>query len=278
MPQLVAPGVTLHTRQEVGLPANTAPKLTRTQVGYFIVHYSTGQELGRDDYAQWVRDIEHHHRHVRKWDNGFAYCWAVARDPDPEQAHIIEGRGFSQGGHTFGHNTDGVGVVFLGDDDPEYDDATPGVRRALKWLADHADTWRGQRLIRTGHRDFNATSCPGLELHGWVHSGMPVAPYNGRHVVSLPLPTPPRPAGTAPSRSVVRPNPTLRRGAYGDQVTHLQRALNVFDQRLVDDGVFGRRTRHAVISFQSFWGLVPDGIYGHKSAAALDGALRLAGK
>lgn len=59
--------------------------------------------------------------------------------------------------------------------------------------------------------------------------------------------------------------PTLRRGASGDLVKTIQRAVGVSD-----DGDFGPRTEAAVRAFQRQRGLVPDGIVGPASWKAID--------
>jgi hypothetical protein len=279
MGQYVGDGITFHTRQDLGLGPNTAPALDRSRVTHGFVHYTTGEELGRDDFAQWWRDIDRHHKVVNGWENGLAYCWGVARDTDPERAHVLEGRGLAVGGHTRDWNSRSVGIVFLGDDDPDYADATPGVRRALAWLIAHAEAGLATSLTWQGHRDVVATGCPGDELHAWVHGGRPITPYIGSPGVR-PLPAPPLPVPDIPEPTLglPRPKPTLRRGSYGQQVADLQHALNVFDQKLGVDGIFGRRTRHAVMNFQRFWKIGVDGIYGPISARTLDAALTMAGR
>ncbi len=57
---------------------------------------------------------------------------------------------------------------------------------------------------------------------------------------------------------------TIRLGNRGDDVYVLQSALKV-----AADGVFGHKTEAAVINFQKVCGLVPDGIVGAKTWAAL---------
>lgn len=59
---------------------------------------------------------------------------------------------------------------------------------------------------------------------------------------------------------------TVRRGAKGDIVKALQRALGI-----ADDGQFGLATEAAVLEFQREHGLIPDGIVGPASWRALDG-------
>ncbi len=61
------------------------------------------------------------------------------------------------------------------------------------------------------------------------------------------------------------PRPTLRRGATGDLVRHIQARTGA-----AVDGDFGPGTEAAVRRFQKTRGMVPDGIVGPKTWAALD--------
>lgn len=72
--------------------------------------------------------------------------------------------------------------------------------------------------------------------------------------------------------------PLVRYGARGAYVCTLQDALNTGGQTLTVDGIFGPRTRAAVIAFQRANGLVQDGIVGcltwTQLTALTNGALR----
>jgi len=69
-----------------------------------------------------------------------------------------------------------------------------------------------------------------------------------------------------PAHEPDSPNrPTIRRGATGDLVRHVQKKIGV-----VVDGMFGRKTEAAVRMFQRAHELVPDGVVGPKTWAALD--------
>lgn len=57
---------------------------------------------------------------------------------------------------------------------------------------------------------------------------------------------------------------TLRLGSTGEEVKVLQKALGI-----TADGIFGKKTENAVISYQSTHGLVIDGVVGNKTWAAL---------
>ncbi|WP_405521524.1 peptidoglycan-binding protein [Streptomyces canus] len=64
--------------------------------------------------------------------------------------------------------------------------------------------------------------------------------------------------------------PTLAAGATGGCVTHLQQDLNrAAGAGLQADGIFGAKTRQAVIGFQRAYGLTRDGAVGVKTAQTL---------
>jgi peptidoglycan hydrolase-like protein with peptidoglycan-binding domain len=77
--------------------------------------------------------------------------------------------------------------------------------------------------------------------------------------VLIPSAEPSQPGASSPGR------PTLRRGASGNFVRQLQAKVDVSV-----DGVFGAKTEAAVRAFQRDHGLVPDGIVGPETWAALD--------
>ena len=61
----------------------------------------------------------------------------------------------------------------------------------------------------------------------------------------------------------------LKENTKGESVKWLQWTLNKFSANLVVDGVFGRKTKLAVVLFQKDHGLVADGIVGPKTLAVL---------
>jgi len=71
------------------------------------------------------------------------------------------------------------------------------------------------------------------------------------------------------------PRPTLRVGSRGGQVAALQNLCLLFNwgEPGKVDGWFGPRTKEAVMVMQTAISVVPDGLYGPKSAAALKSAL-----
>ena len=73
-------------------------------------------------------------------------------------------------------------------------------------------------------------------------------------------------AGAQPDEA---PLPLLRIGARGEAVRRLQLALGQVGWRLTPDGIFGRVTAIAVEQFQELHRLVPDGVVGPRTWAAL---------
>lgn len=74
------------------------------------------------------------------------------------------------------------------------------------------------------------------------------------------------PAAELPQPDGGAGRPTLRRGATGELVTALQARLKIEQS----GGTFGPKTEAAVRAFQRDHGMVPDGIVGPKTWAALD--------
>lgn len=70
--------------------------------------------------------------------------------------------------------------------------------------------------------------------------------------------------GPEPTPQLVTPKQTLRQGMSGDVVVHLQRLL-----RINSDAIFGPATRAAFVAFQRRNSLLPDGVVGRMTWAAL---------
>ena len=63
--------------------------------------------------------------------------------------------------------------------------------------------------------------------------------------------------------------PLLKEGSKGDRVKDLQKALNKIGNKLVIDGVFGKKTKEAVKKLQKQANISIDGVYGTNTAKAL---------
>ena len=138
----------------------------RKRVG---VHYSTGQELGRDDCAAWVRQIQLHHQLSNGWSD-IGYNFLVCKHGD-----IFEGRGWDlAGAHCPGRNIDSIGICFLGNDDPNVLDVTVEAKLAIRFLIDEFERKFGKPEEIFPHRKYKATLCPGQELSDWIEAGLPI--------------------------------------------------------------------------------------------------------
>lgn len=70
------------------------------------------------------------------------------------------------------------------------------------------------------------------------------------------------------------PNTVLKLGSKGSEVLKLQQGLNDIGSGLAEDGVYGQKTKAAVLKFQQrFADLADDGIYGPKTRSTLEKVL-----
>ena len=94
--------------------------------------------------------------------------------------------------------------------------------------------------------------------------------FTANHQVHMPSQIRPTPS-SRPSPPRLGNCPTLKRGYRGGCVDQLQTELNADDgDNLPVDGTFGPATQHAVKVFQQEHDIVPDGLVGHQTKAALD--------
>ncbi len=145
------------------------------RVRYAIAHHTaTANNYGPGDSAAIVRGIYYFHTHTNGWCD-IGYNFLVDRF-----GQVFEGRagGMDQavvGAHASGFNRESTGAAVIGtfSTDPVPDAAVSGLQRLLDWkLAMHnvdplGRVNVGDRTIPTiaGHRDVNATDCPGANLH-----------------------------------------------------------------------------------------------------------------
>lgn len=97
------------------------------------------------------------------------------------------------------------------------------------------------------------------KLGKWKKGGLLADVDYGTDGSSAPNPQSTTPAPVVEMASSV---PTLRRGSRGADVHVLQQALCAAGYTVETDGIFGRETRDAVISYQRDRGLAPDGVVG----------------
>lgn len=243
--------VTFLSRAACGLPpVSAATRVDPRNLHEFVVHHTTGVNLGAPDPSEWWRNIARHHVHGQGWSD-IGYSWGVARLADPSECVVLEGRGWDRiGAHTRGHNATGVGVALLGDGrDPEQ--VTAGVIDGfamLAWFHAASGLYRPQRII--SHRQVNATACPGdvleaVAFSGWTGGTRPPAP-------------PPAPVGPPWPGRLLRQPPMVR----GDDVRTWQAQMVRRGWALAVDGIYGPQSERAARQFQRAHNLVVDGIVG----------------
>jgi hypothetical protein len=97
-----------------------------------------------------------------------------------------------------------------------------------------------------------------LSNTSWTHYAIPKGLYTPEEIER------------ARGREIVR---TLKQGCSGDDVRQLQETLNKLGfQCGTADGIFGAKTKTAVMAFQSAYGLRADGIVGEQTRAAMQKA------
>jgi hypothetical protein len=122
----------------------------------FVVHHSAGPK------SQSVRSIQDFHMDSNGWSD-IGYNFLV-----DEHGKVYEGRGWLVvGAHAPGHNTSGIGVCYIGNNNP-----TDKALKAVRGLYQEANRRAGRKLKVLGHREVYPTSCPGSKLQGWIDSGM----------------------------------------------------------------------------------------------------------
>lgn len=112
-----------------------------------------------------------------------------------------------------------------------------------------------------GHKEYapHRKTDPSLDMDEFRRSVGALLIGKGSEPQLIPAQEPPAEAGGAPGRA------TLNRGSQGALVTAVQKVLNV-----MPDGLYGPKTEAAVRNFQRARQLVPDGIVGPLTWKALD--------
>uniref|UniRef100_A0A3Q2CLG5 Peptidoglycan recognition protein family domain-containing protein n=1 Tax=Cyprinodon variegatus TaxID=28743 RepID=A0A3Q2CLG5_CYPVA len=118
-----------------------------------------------------MRSMQRYHQQDKDWAD-IGYSFVVGGD-----GNIYEGRGWNwQGAHTYGYNSKGYGVSFIGNFQSRLP-STHSMDLVRKQLASCAV--RGGRLVSSyiikGHRDMVTSASPGdafyQEIKRWDHYG-----------------------------------------------------------------------------------------------------------
>jgi hypothetical protein len=133
-----------------------------------VYHYTGSDSDEQADHANCagrVRGIQRYHMETKGWSD-IAYSFVTCK-----HGYIFEGRGLERmSAATFGHNDHTLAICFLGDDSINRDDVTVAGRQGIVACSRYIRSKRLNARKIWGHRDLVATSCPGNELYGYIHS------------------------------------------------------------------------------------------------------------
>ncbi|MGH3759747.1 peptidoglycan recognition protein family protein [Actinophytocola sp.] len=248
---------TIHGTDEWGArpPNGTIQVLDHTPT-YIIVHHTAGSnsdDLSLEHAFAISRGIQNFHMDSRGWiDSGQQLT-------NSRGGHITEGRHRSveildggtqhvMGAHVGNHNSETIGI----ENEGLYSnvDVTPELWDSLVQLVAYIASQYGIAPSEImGHRDFNATECPGEVLYGR-------------------LPELRDAVGEVLGRPVVQPAtwPLLKPGASGAQVLAAQHLLRARGANVPTDGVFGTSTFAAVRTLATGHGVAYDPCYASRTA------------
>jgi hypothetical protein len=223
------------------------------------IHWE-GPKMGSPQHslcAHTVRSIQAFHQNGRGWSD-IAYNLLVC-----QHGYVFEGRGVHKGSAANGTDQGNLDYhsicALVGEGDPTPQAMLDGIKEA-RALCLKAGV--GTKVV--GHRDLNATACPGDALYTRVRSGY-FATGVTRVVVKASR-------AITKARTDLTSKITLRTGSEGVAVRRLQAGLNrTFPaySRLAVDGKFGPATDRVVREFQRRSRLGVDGVVGPVTRAAL---------
>lgn len=243
-------------RTEIGLrPARSATKFTAPPLGV-VAHWegiTTSYDGSLEDGKKAWRNIQASHlANVKEGYVDIAYNYGITLG-----GHILEGRGDTIQGGANGTglaNRTYISVCFI-----------MGVNQTLTEAAKAAFLEISSHIggTKNCHSDFRATACPGDQIRSWIKNDG--CKMNGANPTPPPpvAPKPVEPAFPLPSGhwyGTKSANPRNHSGyweADRPAIRAIQRSVGA-----VADGIYGEKTKAAVISFQHRNGLAADGLTG----------------
>uniref|UniRef100_A0A668A9P5 Peptidoglycan recognition protein 6 n=1 Tax=Myripristis murdjan TaxID=586833 RepID=A0A668A9P5_9TELE len=151
------------------------PTLLSLPLSFMYIHHTSTPSqpcLTFEQCAADMRSMQRFHQEDRGWDD-IGYSFVAGSD-----GYIYEGRGWHwQGAHTYGHNSRGYGVAFIGD----YSSRLPS-QHSMGLVRDQLASCAvgGGRLVGNftlqGHRQVVNTLCPGdafykeIQVHSYLIS------------------------------------------------------------------------------------------------------------
>ncbi|MCS6915226.1 MAG: N-acetylmuramoyl-L-alanine amidase [Myxococcales bacterium] len=182
---LTVGGVSVHSRASWGAQP---PRCASGHAPYrMTIHHTVTPTMDSMSPEARLRQIQSFHMNVQGWCD-IGYHFLVSRD-----GRLWEGRpAHNLGTHVANHNSGNVGIAFMGDysSTPPTDRQIDEAARLVAGIGRQFGIAISSERIK-GHRDYNATSCPGDALYARLptiisrarQGGTPPPPPPGRGVV-----------------------------------------------------------------------------------------------
>lgn len=232
--------------------------ITWSRVRGIVCHYpAMGRAVGVLTQAQEaarLRGWRSYHVNSLGWKD-IGYSYAIG-----QSGRIYSLRGDRVGGHTYGHNSTTLGVLFIVGDNEPLTAAAKAAFRALRATLRK----RGASSGVWGHREMsgNSTRCPGPYIMGSIRSGELTGSSAGASKPSTTAPSSSRPWRTSPRVSRM-PKAEVR--SIQQTLTDLGYSLGSYGV----DGSYGDATGNAVKALQADLNITADGVYGPGTEKAL---------
>lgn len=137
------------------------------KINEIIVHCSAtreGQEISVDTIRQW---------HIRRGWSDIGYHFIIYLDGSVHEGRPLE----RTGAHTIGHNTNSIGICYIGGMNKEYtkakDTRTAAQKESLEnLLVSFKEKYKDIKIY--GHRDFANKACPSFDAtseYKWISDG-----------------------------------------------------------------------------------------------------------
>ena len=125
----------------------TYKKRKLTDVTGIVIHHSASDFGGPVDFANW---------HIKRGWPGIGYHFVILTDGTVNQTNELDTISY----HVKDKNTPNIGICLVGN--LSHHPPTASQLSSLKQLINHINTAVGRNLVVRGHRDLQATECPGL--------------------------------------------------------------------------------------------------------------------
>lgn len=202
------------------------------RTGYMVHHTVTGTGNSSADVPAILRSIQNYHMDsVNCNDIGYNYLIDL-------WGGIWEGRGYDyRGAHAGGNNSMNFGVAFIGNNNP-----TTAAETSFAELYAYLNGRTGKTLAQLGHRDVNATACPGQNLYDWLKNGglnTPANPDYARKVRTV--------CAYLNSRNLAKTSSAVKDGIPGPNYWWMVQTAGRMDGKYpapyIIDGIPGPKTR-----------------------------------